>query len=293
MHNFYFVFLCLKIDIDKRMTPTIPPQQKLNFSKYSGCGNDFILINNLTALISLSASQISKLCSRKSGIGADGVILLETSSQADFKMRIFNADGSEAEMCGNGIRCLVDFAKKNGFINSSCTIESFKRIHHATWERNNITVSMGNPTDVVWNIELPISSGPLQMSYLDTGVPHAVIFCKDVNEVDLNSLGSQIRYHPYFTPRGTNVNIVQVKDNNISVRTYERGVEAETDACGTGATASAIASAQKLHLKPPIKVDLRSGESLTIDFHIDNGTIANVKMSGGCTHIFEGFIETL
>lgn len=266
------------------------PKVRLNFSKYSGCGNDFIIIDNRDIQCMITPEQVIRLCSRKNGIGADGIILFETSKICDFKMRILNADGSEAEMCGNGIRCLVDFAIKQGFQGLSCTIESLRRTHKATWTPNIVTVSMGSPTDIVWDIELPLSSHPLPMSYLDTGVPHAVIFCEDIEEAELDHIGPQVRLHPHFNPRGTNVNFVEVQNDNIAVRTYERGVEAETEACGTGATAAAIAAAIKHQLKPPISVKLRSGEMLTIDFTIHGDTISNVTMSGPCLHIFDGTI---
>lgn len=262
----------------------------LNFSKYSGCGNDFILIDNRTLSVFLSPKKISQLCARTQGIGADGLIFAEPSTTADVKMRIINADGSEAAMCGNGIRCLAAFIKKQGWTEPTCTIESLKGCHHATWDSDQITITMSDPADIRWDAELALDTHSIRLSSLDTGVPHAVIFCENLQSIDLQSLGPQIRYHPFFGPKGTNVNFVHVEPSHISIRTYERGVEGETEACGTGATAAAIAAARKFQMPPPVSVQVRSGEFLKIGFALESDHISNVTMSGSCSHVFDGMI---
>ena len=265
---------------------------KLTFSKYEGCGNDFILVDNRSFdFPTHHLSFIQKLCDRKFGVGADGLILLEQSSVANFKMRIFNADGSEAEMCGNGIRCLFKFIQKLGHHLPSYSIETINHPLVLHSKGDDVSVQMANPFDIKWNQTLSINSISYPFHFMNTGVPHAVIFVEDSETISVNSLGASVRYHPFFSPKGTNVNFAHLVDNKVIVRTYERGVEAETLACGTGVTATAIAAAQSYDLSPPIQVITRSGQELTVDFVKDSEQIKNVILTGPAHLIFEGEIS--
>lgn len=253
------------------------------FSKYAGCGNDFILFDNRSGFLSdLTSEAIRHLCHRQQGIGADGIILLEESDKADYRMRIFNADGSEAEMCGNGIRCLMKYIHELGFSAPLCTIETMQRLLKLRLHQGDVCVEMGDPTDVQWNFPLQIESETLTLHLLNTGVPHAVLFVDQIDSFDLLKWGPKVRYHPFF-PQGTNFNVATRPENGeISVRTYERGVEGETFACGTGATAAALAAAYVTRCSSPIKVRTRSNEILEVGFQYKNGLYhSQPKLSRG------------
>lgn len=262
-----------------------------NFVKYAGCGNDFVFFDNRTNQFPWQQKQmIQRLCHRQFGIGADGVILLESSQHADLRMRIFNADGSEAEMCGNGLRCLIKFARDLGLKQEDYLIETMRRPLRASYRDDRIFVEMGSPLEVKWHLSL--SGSPHLIHFLNTGVPHAILFTDLLDAVDIHQLGPQIRYHEFFAPAGTNVNFVQpLSDHTLAIRTYERGVEKETLACGTGATAAALAASYLKQLKSPIQVFTQSKESLEISFHLENETFTNVKMAGTAHYIFKGEID--
>jgi diaminopimelate epimerase len=265
----------------------------ISYSKYAGCGNDFILIDNRLSLFPNDQTPlIQQLCERRTGIGADGLILLQGSQKADFRMRIFNADGTEAEMCGNGLRCLMPFLKELGCNNPTYTIESMQRIHTLNWNESRVTATMGDPVDMAWGIELTVDGMNYTVHYLNTGVPHVILFVKDIKEIPVEPLGRKIRYHPRFSPRGANVNFVEKQnDQALKIRTYERGVEGETLACGTGATASAIAAALVLGMEPPITIVTRSKERLTIDFTRGRASVTDVKQTGPATFQHKGTID--
>lgn len=258
------------------------------FSKYQGCGNDFILIDNRSQpFFDPYPALITRLCHRHFGIGADGLILLETSAKADFGMRIFNSDGSEAEMCGNGIRCLKHFIETLGHQDLSCTISTSYKVFELNRRRDLVSVQMGPVTDVAWNLNLPVGDRFYIGHYLDTGVPHLVIFVEELEQVPLLDDGRALRYHSRFHPRGVNVNFVAFQDGRWSYRTYERGVEGETLACGTGAMAAALAIQAIQGGKPPIGLKTRSGEMLEIAFD----GFAHVEMGGPATLVYQGVID--
>lgn len=261
----------------------------INFSKYTGCGNDFILIDNRTKVVDkITKPLVSQMCNRHRGIGADGVILLETSSHADYKMRIFNADGSEAEMCGNGLRCLTRFIHDKGDHNSSFTIETKECVLKTRIVGELIEIEMGEPKNVLWSERLDVEGRRFNYSFINTGVPHLVHFVDDVDAFDLAYWGPLLRHHPLFAPAGTNVNVVQVKEGErISVRTFERGVEAETLACGTGAVAAALA-ATLYFFESPVEVEVKSGDRLKISFDINDLAPENIILSGPATAVFDG-----
>lgn len=259
------------------------------FAKYAGCGNDFILFDNRKGIIDLDPATIRQLCHRQWGIGADGIILLELTPLADFKMRIFNADGSEAEMCGNGLRCLIKFIQLLGDQRTIFRIEVGNQVLRGSIQGNLICIDMPSPTNIRWGIPMQ----GLEVHSINTGVPHAVIFMDQIDQIDLNEWGPFIRHHSEFAPQGTNVNLAEVSNHEIKIRTYERGVENETLACGTGATAVALAAAYQHRLKGPLQIQTASKECLTIDFHFDEDTFSNVTMTGPANLIFEGNIFKL
>ncbi len=260
------------------------------FSKYEGCGNDFVLFDNRSKVFpEPHQEEVRRLCHRQQGIGADGVVLLEESDQADFRMRIFNADGSEAEMCGNGIRCLMKFIHELGIGSVSCAIETMYRRLSVEVNKEGVCVEMGGPTGVRWNVPLTIESTPFTLHLLNTGVPHAVLFVDDIEAFDLAYWGPRVRNHSSFHPQGTNFNVATLLvDGEMALRTYERGVEGETLACGTGATAAALAAAYLANQPSPIAVKTRSNEILTIAFSLQGKKFTEVSMTGPANLIYRG-----
>jgi diaminopimelate epimerase len=265
---------------------------KVHFAKYSGCGNDFILID-ARSLPPLPPSKIKELCDRNHGIGADGVILLERSLHAHLKMRVFNADGSEADMCGNGIRCLHAFARELSFP-AALSIETLAGIY----QTSEPTPASGDLRFVQVGIDtLKLGMTPLHVDGIDcistnTGNPHLVCPVDTLHTIDVDTLGKKLRRHPAFNPEGTNVNFVQtIEKNKLSLRTYERGVEKETLACGTGALAAAyvhMATTGDLVGTRLIEVETRSGETLNAKFTCELGEVTSVELAGPARKVFEG-----
>ena len=266
---------------------------RINFTKMVGSGNDFIVIDNRNNIFpSNNIALIKHLCDRCWGIGADGIILIEKSVN-DFKMRILNSDASEAEMCGNGARCAAYFAYTKKIAGATMKFDTLAGLIEATVIESDgksiVKVKMIEPHSMQnLSLELPVL-GTKEIFSINTGVPHAVIFVDDIKTLDVQHLGSFVRYHRAFEPKGTNVNFVKIDDEqNIIVRTYERGVEAETLACGSGSTASALAAAIKLGAKSPVAVTTTGGEILKIYFSIDGDTIHDVYLEGFVDLVFEG-----
>ncbi len=264
----------------------------IDFSKMIATGNDFVVLDNRKQIIGNRISNLARrLCDRKLGIGADGLLLVEKSKIADFKMRIFNPDGSEPEMCGNGSRCIALYAKLNKIAPYSMKIDTKAGLLSAKAGNVNIKIKMTEPKDIKLRVGLKLKNKRYKLHYINTGVPHVVCFVKDLDYVDLRSFGKAVRYHKLFMPEGTNVNIVYVKSKaSISIRTYERGVEDETLACGTGSVASAVISGIVKGLKPPITVCTRGG-SLKIYFTLKNHIISNLFLEGGAKEVFKGQIK--
>jgi len=277
----------------------------VSFNKFSGAGNDFILIDKkLFPSLELKAEQIKKICDRRRGIGADGILLIDELEGFDFSMRYFNSDGSLGSLCGNGARCAIKYAKLSGRISDStffeCNHESFKG---KIIDDKNVKFYFNNPSRIKRNFKLKLRSQLINSSFADTGSPHVVININDIlqNPKDLNSfykdisdfpvfeIGGEIRYHQDFQPEGVNVNFIQSVGNKLLIRTYERGVEAETFACGTGSTAAAILAALNYNLNPPIELKTFGGDILIVDFQNNNG-IHDVSLSGPAEMVFSGEI---
>lgn len=268
---------------------------EIPFSKYSGCGNDFILINNRDSSLRLNEKTIVNLCDRNRGIGADGVIFLENGKGiSDFRMRIFNRDGREAEMCGNGLRCLGQFIYELGFEKKPYQIETKERTLKIELIDDLIKAEMGDAIDLKLDISLKLEENPLSCYSLNTGVPHAVIFVEDIHQVQVSTLGQKIRHHEQFSPAGTNANFVERKaGNQIAIRTFERGVEGETLACGTGAAASAISACQKWNMEQPIEVVFSSGEKLEITFTREGTAFTQITQTGPALKTFHGVFDMI
>ena len=247
----------------------------ISFAKYHGAGNDFVLID--ARQVSLQWETLApRLCERKTGIGADGFLLLLPSSKADFRMRIFNADGSEPAMCGNGIRCMVDFIHTLEQVPATLHIETLAGVFTCTRTEGEVAVNLGVPKILHWPIALPQAKAFV----VDTGVPHAVVFVDDIEKTDVATEGRALRFHEAFAPHGVNVNFASITSDKITVRTYERGVEGETVSCGTGCAAVAFVAKEFLKINGPISVS-------SMQFSFDNGQI---HMLGPVYRVFDGMI---
>jgi len=258
------------------------------FVKMSGTGNDFILIDHRKPLIepaSMSAFAAA-VCRRKFSVGADGLILLENSEQADFRWRFFNADGSVAEMCGNGARCAARFAFMQGIAPAKMRFETLAGIIEAEVSGSDVAVKMTDPTGLRLHQTVSVNNAPLALHSINTGVPHAVVFADNIEEADVRGLGRAIRCHEAFSPAGTNVNFVQKRGDAFKVRTYERGVEDETLACGTGAAASAIIAALLGQAASPVEIITSGGDRLLILF-----ALGEVKTGGTGTIVYNVFLK--
>jgi len=252
----------------------------LPFNKYQGAGNDFIIIDNRKNLINPSDSKlINSLCDRRFGIGADGLILVSEHPDADFEMKYFNSDGKIGSMCGNGGRCTAHFSLKHKIAGKKQRFMAFDGIHEAGVMNDIVRLQMSDIN------EYRIIEGNY---FINTGSPHYVVFTSEVDRMDVYAEGRKLRWSPLFAPGGTNVNFVEVRDGGLYLRTFERGVEEETLACGTGVTASAIASVLKGHFDTaPVKVKARGG-NLEVDFRVIEGNIRNIWLTGPATFVFEG-----
>ncbi|RUM34683.1 MAG: diaminopimelate epimerase [Desulfobulbus sp.] len=260
-------------------------------TKMSGTGNDFILIDHRKPVIAREAMAefAARVCRRKFSVGADGLILIEDSELADFKWLFFNADGSVAEMCGNGARCAARFAYMHGIAPARMRFETLAGIIEAQVSDMQVSVKMTDPVDLRMHREIVVDDSPVVLHSIDTGVPHAVVFVDDIDGADVCTMGSRIRHHDDFMPEGTNVNFVQQQGEAFKVRTYERGVEDETLACGTGATACALIASLMGVAASPVEIITSGGDRLSIVFDLKNGESAeNVFLKGPAHVVYKG-----
>ncbi len=270
---------------------------KIHFTKMSGAGNDFVVVDNRTGIITDRKQFSLAACHRRYGIGADGVLLVEKSDTAGFLMRYYNADGSDGGMCGNGGRCIAKFAHDIGVVpmnefsfNALGYIYGARRIESDLFE-----LKMKNPVDLKLNQTIDVNGLTVKASFIDTGAPHCVIFLNEnpnlpsLDSVEVQRIGRSVRYHDLYQPKGTNVNFVsKTNSNSIQIRTYERGVEDETLACGTGSIASAIISSIKFGWEKSVGVKVQSGESLEVSFQKEAENFSNVRLKGSAKVTFEG-----
>ncbi|MCX5848773.1 MAG: diaminopimelate epimerase [Deltaproteobacteria bacterium] len=265
----------------------------IEFYKMSGSGNDFIIIDNRD--LSLDIGDLSafarKVCKRKFSVGADGLVVIEPSDNADFKWRFFNSDGSLAEMCGNAARCTARFAYMKGIAGQKLSWETIAGIISAEVKEDIVKVKLTDPSPVKAKIQIEVDGQKFILDSIDTGVPHAVVFSDDLDNYDVNNHGRQIRYHEYFSPRGTNADFATIINRHkISLRTYERGVENETLACGTGMVAAALAAAQRGLVESPVEVLVMSGETLLVYFENQKGFWREIYLEGKVKMVYHGFL---
>jgi diaminopimelate epimerase len=267
----------------------------LHFWKMSGAGNDFVCLDNRRKKLRLTRRQIGRLCHRQFGVGADGLLVLEPAEAkgADFRMRYYNADGGEAEMCGNGARCFARFARARAkWRKPSMTFSTPAGLIAAEFVRDEVRINMTEPREHQAPQVLKVEGRRFEVHSINTGVPHAVIFVDDIETVDIRGFGRAIRFHKAFAPKGTNVNFVRVVGKgHIRVRTYERGVEDETLACGTGVVASALISHLAHGFKAPVRVRVQSGRLLAVGFEREGQAFRNVTLFGPADFVFEGDID--
>lgn len=283
---------------------------ELEFWKLSGAGNDFIVINNMDGRLPQEGREdmFARWCRRGTDIGSDGVLVVEPSPGmiSQFKMRYYNADGREAETCGNGSRCIARFAYEQGIADAKMRFDTKAGPYDAqVFPNGEVAVRMTEAFGLRENIQIeaagaavgsPANSGPDAWSgevhFINTGVPHVVIFVDDLKNLDVFGIGRRLRSHPEFMPAGTNINFVRVHNpHHLEVRTYERGVEAETLACGTGSIASAIIATRQLLAEQPVGVKTASGEVLTISFEPAPAGAKSVTLQGSANIIFRGYVE--
>jgi len=263
----------------------------LDFWKMSGSGNDFILIDNREGRVRPEEMSriVKRACRRRESVGADGVIFVVPSERADFAWRFFNADGGEAEMCGNGGRCVARFAHLKGIAGPEMTFETLAGPISAEVRGRVVKVRMPRPSGLQLDVDLPLGEGWHSVDFVNTGVPHVVVRVDDLERVLVNETGRWIRQHDLFAPAGTNANFIRITGpQDLEIRTYERGVEDETLACGTGSMAAALVSADRGLVDSPVRVRTRSGEELVIHSSDGEDGAAEVWLEGSTSIVYRG-----
>jgi diaminopimelate epimerase len=261
----------------------------------SGCGNDFIIIDNRNHIVKEDglAQFVQKVCRRKMSVGADGLILIENSATADFRWRFFNLDGNRAGMCGNGARCAARFAYIRGICRRRMSFETDAGVIFAEVSGEQVKIRVTDPFDLQLDYAILFNGRPLTVSSINTGVPHVVVMVDDVEDTDVVHLGRKIRYHAAFSPEGANVNFVSLLgDQTFAVRTYERGVEDETLACGTGAVAVAMVLKKKLDKTSPLKIKTKSGRYLSVYIQNESKNGLRIYLEGDARLIYQGQLGT-
>lgn len=264
----------------------------LEFTKMNGAGNDFVMVDNRDGNLCLTKEQISGLCDRHRGIGADGLLAVE-GTQELLRMRYYNADGGEAEMCGNGARCFARFA--SDLIGLDRGVLSFSTqagiISAELLDEDRVQIRMSTPHSVQIAHSLQLLGQDREVHSLNTGVPHAVVFVDHLESVSVFEEGRALRLHQRFAPAGTNANFVQIlAEGSLAIRTYERGVEDETLACGTGVVASALIHHLLTNAPSPVRVHVRGGDDLEVGFNLGNGHFTEVTLTGPADFVFDGSI---
>jgi len=257
--------------------------QRVKFSKYHGAGNDFVMINAIKSVVMLSDDDIFELCNRRTGVGADGLIVLMPSEKYDFRMKYYNCDGHESTFCGNGGRCTSAFAVEEGLVSQHVKFEAIDGVHEALVTKNSDSEFMVSLT------MCDIDNYKLDENRLliNTGSPHYVTRVQNLKNFDVRKHGAEIRNNKNISTEGVNVDFMEIIDNQIFIRTFERGVEDETLACGTGVTASAIAASLWYGGN---NIDIRTTiAKLNVRLEKTGNSIKNIVLSGPATHVFDGF----
>lgn len=262
------------------------------FWKYHGAGNDFILLDDRDETFPLENRElIQSLCNRRTGIGSDGLLLIRPSEQHDFRMRYFNPDGGEVDMCGNGARCIARLARDLHLVADRMSFETMAGVIEAELIGEEIKLHMTDPRDWRLGQTLEVEGQTLAYDFVNSGVEHAVVEVPDVAGVNVQSLGAAIRYHEDFQPRGTNANFIAITGpDSLRIRTYERGVEAETLACGTGIVASGLVAAKQGKVSTPVKITSAGGDVLTVDFAATDEGAQQVTLQGPAVFVFQGAV---
>jgi diaminopimelate epimerase len=265
--------------------------KKIPFFKMQGSGNDFILIDNRRGI--LKGKNLRDLaitvCDRHYSVGADGLIVIVPSRKADFKWRFFNADGSEAEMCGNGSRCAARFAQLKKISGKNPSFETLAGTISAQVKNDRVNVQFPGASGLRMNIAISLESGLRMGHFINTGVPHLVYLSKDIETEDVERIGRTTRYHELFRPAGTNVDFIQIQGpHKLRVRTYERGVEGETLACGTGSVAAALIAGAIGAVSSPVEVVTWGGEKLKVSYERTAEGFGDIRLEGGAQVICEG-----
>ena len=262
----------------------------MEFHKIHGTGNDFIVVNNWHGEYhDWEPVFIKDICAFHTGIGADGFLAIERSNVADFRMRFFNRDGFEAEMCVNGSRCICYLAHFESLVGKNFSFEAMDGIHSAEItgdKRVRVQVFLqNNDENRTFPSDFNLPDGIRFKQFLNTGVPHVVLDCDEIENADVATLGAQLRFHPYYQPQGANINFAMYLDGRLSIRTFERGVDAETLSCGTGATACALAySEQMKQISDSVSVDTAGGKLFVLIDKKNN----DIYLEGPVTHVFKG-----
>lgn len=263
------------------------------FAKMHASGNDFIIIDNRSGQVSGDVTAfVRNVCRRNFSVGADGLVLIEESKEADFRWRFYNSDGSIAEMCGNASRCAAMFAFMKGIAGRSLSFETLAGIIRAEIKDGAVKVQLTKPFGYRPEVEIAIGGVKRSASFINTGVPHVVYFVEDIESVDIIGDGSATRHHDLFKPEGTNANFAKVADRvHMLIRTYERGVEGETLACGTGAVAAALVAGAKGLVNSPVTLMTRGSTELKVYFDWDGSEFDNVFLEGDAVLVYQGAIE--
>ena len=263
---------------------------QIAFWKMHGAANDFILVDDRALTFPAGdRAWLARIMARRTGVGAEGLLLVQPSAQADYRMRFFNPDGGEADMCGNGARCLARFAHDRGAAPADQRIETAAGEVRAEVRAASVRLHMPAPRDWRLHRTLTAAGRTWTCHFVNTGVPHAVLEVDDLAGVDVTRVGAALRQHADFAPRGTNVNFIRIEpDQTVRVRTYARGVEAETLACGTGLTASGLIAGRLGRVTPPVRLRPASGDELTVDFSLTPDGARDVTLTGPTAYVFEG-----
>ncbi len=265
----------------------------LQFTKMNGAGNDFVMVDNRDGSLALDKESIARICDRHRGIGADGLLAVESAQNgADFRMRYYNADGGEAEMCGNGARCFARYAGKFAGNAEQISFETIAGVITAQLMGERVQLQMSRPTCLQLKTRLLVAGTVEWVHFINTGVPHAVVEVEDLDAVDIIKSGASLRYHEHFAPKGTNANFIQPIDaRTLAIRTYERGVEGETLACGTGVVASALIYHKLTGAASPVGVRVKGGDVLEVGFDWDGHDFRHVTLTGPADFVFEGQVK--
>jgi diaminopimelate epimerase len=266
---------------------------QIEFWKMHGASNDFILVDDRRLMFPVKDKDwLARIACRRTGVGSEGIILIQPAAAAHFTMRFFNPDGSEVDMCGNGARCVARLAHDIGAAPARMKFETGAGLIEAELVGDRVRLGMTLPKDWRLNQRLDLPGGARPYGFVNSGVPHVVMEAAPLDKVDVAGLGAAVRYHQDFAPKGTNANFVEVTGpRSLRIRTYERGVEAETQACGTGMVAAGLVAGRMGWVKPPVEITCASGDVIEVNYTLTADGAENVTLLGPAAHVFKGVLE--